>query len=97
MNDHAATRIVIADDHPIFREGLRRYVEWHRAAAVEVPAPATARPRRRVSLATTLAAAFCAVHLEMGAAGKRQRTHRDPTRVALWGFSQVAQGLLQDR
>ena len=44
-----------------------------------------------------LAAAFCAVHLEMGAAGARQRTHRDPTRVALWGFSQVAQGLLQDR
>jgi hypothetical protein len=44
-----------------------------------------------------LAAAFCAVHLEMGAAGERQRTHRDPTRVALWGFSQVAQGVLQDR
>lgn len=44
-----------------------------------------------------LAAAFCAVHLAMGAAGERQRTPRDPTRVALWGFSQVAQGLLQDR
>ena len=45
----------------------------------------------------TLAAAFCAVHLEMGAAGARQRTHRDSTRLALGGFSQVAQGVLQDR
>ena len=45
----------------------------------------------------TLAAAFCAVHLEMGTACERQRTPRDTPRVALWGFSQVAQGLLPDR
>ena len=44
-----------------------------------------------------LAAAFRAVHLEMGAACERQRTHRDTTRIALWGFSQGAQGVLQDR
>jgi len=44
-----------------------------------------------------LAAAFCAVHLELRAAGERQRPHRDSTRLALWGFSQVAQGVLQDR
>jgi len=44
-----------------------------------------------------LAAAFCALHLAGSAAGERQRTHRDSTRIALWGFSQVAQGVLQDR
>jgi UDP-glucose 4-epimerase len=43
------------------REGLRRYVEWHRAAAAEVPEQAPARPRRRVSLATSLAAALLAI------------------------------------
>ena len=44
-----------------------------------------------------LAAACRAVHLEMRAAGERQRTHRDSTRIALWGFSQVAPGVWQDR
>ena len=44
-----------------------------------------------------LAAAFRAVHLEMRAACERPRTHRDSTCIALWGFSQVAQGVLQDR
>jgi MFS family permease len=36
-------------------------VEWHRAAAAEVPEQAPARPRRRVSLATSLAAALLAI------------------------------------
>ena len=44
-----------------------------------------------------LAAAFRAVHLEIGAACERQRTHRHTTRVALGGFSQVAPGVWQER
>jgi UDP-glucose 4-epimerase len=43
------------------REGLRRYVEWHRATATPVAPVAPERTRRRLSLATSLAAALLAI------------------------------------
>jgi len=48
-------------------------------------------------LLRALAAAGRAVHLESRAACERHRTHRDTTRIALWGFSQGAPGVLQER